>query len=148
MSIQQRNDVCVVSVDPEVADAVRSQTIVVLEANHHYFEEIREFGPEAQHALSVIYRDAFAVLDAVGWAAGGAATAPVAIPLTAGHVEQLRRCRHDLGHTNIDRLDHPGAAAVIDRDRATAQALDRLFDVYAAACGWPARDPAPRACGR
>jgi hypothetical protein len=132
MSIQQRNDVCVLSVEPAVAAAVRSQTIVVLEANHHYFEEIREFGPEAQHALSVIYRDAFAVLDAVGWSPGAAA-APVSVPLTPGHVEQLRRCRHDLGHTNIDRLDHPGTEAAILRDRATAQALDRLFEAYAAA---------------
>jgi hypothetical protein len=40
---------------------------VVLEAIHYFFEEILEFGPEAQHALSVIYRDAFAVLDAIGW---------------------------------------------------------------------------------
>ena len=67
MSTQQRNSACLVSVDPSTADILRRQTLMVLEANHYYFEDILEFGPEAQHALSVIYRDAFAVLDAIGW---------------------------------------------------------------------------------
>ncbi|HWI71125.1 MAG TPA: hypothetical protein VNT55_04160 [Baekduia sp.] len=135
MSTQQRNDLCTIAVDPEVAAAVRSQTLVVLEANHYYFEEILEFGPEAQHALSVIYRDAFAVLDAVGW--DPATTPPpgggFTVPLTGGHVEQLQRRRHELGHANIDRLEHAGTRADIDRDRATAQALDRLFGAWAKA---------------
>jgi hypothetical protein len=131
MSTQQRNDVCMVAVDPEVAAAVRSQSIVVLEANHYYFEEVAEFGPQAQYALSVIYRDAFAVLDAVGWDPATAVTdGPVEIPLTDGHVEQLRRRRFELGHANIDRLEHAGAQEDIDRDRATAQALDRLFGAF------------------
>ena len=126
MSTQQRNDVCVISVDREVGDAVRSQTVVVLEANHHYFEEVEQFGPEAQHALSVIYRDAFAVLDALGW---DPATAPARadVPLTAGHVEQLRRRRFELGHRNIDRLEHAESRADVDRDRDAARALDRLL---------------------
>jgi hypothetical protein len=131
MSTQQRNDVCVIAVDPDVAAAVRSQTIVVLEANHYYFEEVAEFGPQAQYALSVIYRDAFAVLDAVGWdPAAAAADGPADVPLTDGHVEQLRRRRFELGHANIDRLEHAGAREDIDRDRATAQALDRLFGAF------------------
>jgi hypothetical protein len=79
---------------------------VVLEANHYYFEDLLEFGPEAQHALSVIYRDAFAVLDALGWA-----PAPergmVDVLLTDGHVERLRRRRYDLAHANLDRLPAP-----------------------------------------
>ena len=61
MSTQQRNSACVVRVDPSTVDILRRQTLVVLEANHYFFEEILEFGPEAQHALSVIYRDAVAV---------------------------------------------------------------------------------------
>jgi hypothetical protein len=39
MSTPQRNDACVVSVDPSTADVLRLQTLVVLEANHYYFEE-------------------------------------------------------------------------------------------------------------
>jgi hypothetical protein len=142
MSTQQRNRACLVPVDPSLADVLRHQTLVVLEANHYYFEELLDFGPEAQFALSVIYRDAFAVLDAVGWAAEPEA-GTVEVPLTDGHVEQLRRRRFDLGHTNINRLDlldaagsEEEAAAVradIDADRTAAQALDRLFSDFARA---------------
>jgi hypothetical protein len=116
MSTQQRNDACHVRVAPSTVDVLRRQTLAVLEANHYYFEEILEFGPEAQHALSVIYRDAFAVLDAIGWAETQAA-GPIDVPLTAGHIDQLRRCSHDLRVTNINRSDQLGAAS--DHEAAT-----------------------------
>jgi hypothetical protein len=119
MSTAQRNDACLVSVDPSTADILRRQTLVVLEANHYYFEEILEFGPEAQYALSVIYRDAFAVLDAIGWAPDPEPHT-VEVPLSPGHVEQLRHRRHELAHTNIDRLPAPDQP-VSDQTR---QALD------------------------
>jgi hypothetical protein len=131
MSTQQRNDVCVVVVDREVGEVVRSQTVVVLEANHYYFEEIEAFGPDAQYALSVIYRDAFAVLDAIGWdPAAHRDGDEVAIPLTPGHVKQLRKRRFELGHRNIDRLEHDESREDIDRDRAKAQALDRVLGAW------------------
>jgi hypothetical protein len=106
MSTQQRNDACLISIGPEQADVLRHQTLVVLEANHYYFEDLLEFGPEAQHALSVIYRDAFAVLDAIGWAPDPEPRT-IEVPLTVGHVEQLRRRRYELAHANIDRLPAP-----------------------------------------
>jgi hypothetical protein len=106
MSTAQRNDACMISVGPEQADVLRHQTLVVLEANHYYFEDLLDFGPDAQFALSVIYRDAFAVLDAIGWAPDPA-LGTVEVPLTCGHVEQLRRRRYDLAHANIDRLSAP-----------------------------------------
>jgi hypothetical protein len=115
MSTQQRNDACLISVGPERADVLRHQTLVVLEANHYYFEDLLEFGPEAQHALSVIYRDAFAVLDAIGWAPDPDA-GTVEVPLSSGHVEQLRRRHYDLAHANIDRLPAP-AQPVSDKTR-------------------------------
>jgi hypothetical protein len=102
MSTAQRNDACLVSVDPSTVDILRRQTLVVLEANHYFFEELLQFGPEAQFALSVMYRDAFAVLDAIGWSPDPGAGI-VDVPLTDGHIDQLRRCRFDLGHTNINR---------------------------------------------
>lgn len=142
MSIQQRNSACLVGVDPSAADVLRRQTLKVLEANHHFFEELLQFGSEAQFALSGIYRDAFAVLDAIGWShAPDAGT--VDVPLTDGHIDQLRRCRFDLGATNINRLDLLDAAttdeeaatirADIDADRTAAQALDHLFASYSLA---------------
>jgi hypothetical protein len=136
MSTAQRNDACLVSVDPSTADILRRQTLIILEANHYYFEEILEFGPEAQYALSVIYRDAFAVLDAIGWRRPEDPLATVDVPLTAGFVDQLRQRRYDLGHTNIDRLstrdaeDDDGERARIDAeveaDRFAAIVIDEL----------------------
>jgi len=127
MSTKQRNDACMVSVDPSTADVLRHQTLVVLEANHYYFEDILEFGPEAQHALSVIYRDAFAVLDAIGWRRPEEPVT-VEVPFTAGFIEQLRRRRYDLGHINIDRVaQETWDRAVVDRDREAAITLDRLL---------------------
>jgi hypothetical protein len=35
--------------------------------NHHYFDDRPNHDPEAQQALSIIYRDALAFLDALGW---------------------------------------------------------------------------------
>jgi hypothetical protein len=137
MSTAQRNDACLVPVDPSTADVLRHQTLVVLEANHYYFEDILEFGPEAQHALSVIYRDAFAVLDAIGWRRPDDPPATVTVPLTAGFVDQLRARRYDLGHANIDRLatrdneQDPEAIAALNEaivsDRRAARALDKII---------------------
>ena len=142
MSTAQRNDACVVGVAPDLGDILRRQTLVVLEANHYYFEDLLDFGPRAQYALSVIYRDAFAVLDALGWSPTENAMT-IDVPLTAGHVIQLRRRRYDLGRTNLDRLDtrdeetDPDDRAALDADitadRLAAQGLDRLFGAYQAA---------------
>jgi len=146
MSTQQPNSACLVSVDPSTADILRRQTLIILEANHYYFEDILEFGPEAQHALSVIYRDAFAVLDAIGWRRPEPPPESVDVPLTAGYIDQLRRCRFDLGHTNINRLDLLDAAtteeevvairADIEADREAALRLDGLFGAF----GWAERE--------
>jgi hypothetical protein len=142
VSTTQRNDARVVSVDPQTAAVLRRQTLVVLEDNHHHFEDLADFGAHAQFALSVIFRDAFAVLDALGWPEPAAHDddAAIAVPLTFGHVDQLRRRRHDLGAANIDRLDGLEDVAEIDAirpqldaDRIAAQTLDRLFTAYFAA---------------
>jgi hypothetical protein len=136
MSTKQRNDACVVAVDSSTADVLPQQTLVVLEANHYFFEEILEFGPEAQFALAKIYRDAFAVMDAVGWRRPEDPPETVDVPITPGHAEQLFRRRYDLGHANIDRLavrdaEPDGQAraeidAAIAADRNAAMLLDRL----------------------
>ncbi|HEY4095541.1 MAG TPA: hypothetical protein VGM33_08535 [Baekduia sp.] len=140
MSTPQRNDACVIAVDPSVAGILRLQTLAVLEANHHHFEDLRELRPEEQHALLVLYRDAFAVLDALGWAA--VASVAVDVPLTAGHAEQLRRCHADLVETNHDRraalataADPEARRAIradIAADRAAADALVHLLAALSA----------------
>ncbi|HET6509390.1 MAG TPA: hypothetical protein VFG42_21510 [Baekduia sp.] len=138
MSTQQRNHACLVPVDPSTVDVLRRQTLVVLEANHYFFEELLNFGPEAQIALSQIYRDAFAVLDAIGWSQDPAA-GHLDVPLTDGHIDQLRRCSYDLRVTNINRSDQfdtataQEAAAIRDdlaANLAAVHTLDHLFSDY------------------
>jgi hypothetical protein len=136
MSTTQRNSAAIVGVDPSTADVLREQTLATLEANHYFFEDVREFGPEAQLALAQRYRDAFAVLDAIGWARPENPPETVDVPITSGHAEQLLKRRYELGHTNIDRLatrdaePDPHARAQIDAaiatDRKAAMTLDRL----------------------
>ncbi len=137
MSTQQRNSACLVRVDPSTADVLRQQTLVTLEANHHFFEEILEFGPDAQLALAQIYRDAFAVLDAIGWHRPDDPPASIDVPITPGHAEQLFRRRYELGLANIDRLAvrdaetdpqrHAEIDALIATDRTAAVTLDSLI---------------------
>jgi hypothetical protein len=136
MSTPKRNDAWLVPVDPQVADALRDQSLAVLEFNHDYFEDLRDFGPEAQHALSLQYREAFDVLEALGWPRPNPAET-VEVPLTQGHVDQLRRRRLDLGQSNLDRLPEDANAPIpletlaeITIDRLAGQALDRLFGAF------------------
>jgi hypothetical protein len=137
MSIKQRNDAVLVGVDPCTADVLRQQTLVTLEANHYFFEEILNFGPDAQLALAQRYRDAFAVLDAIGWRRPDDPPASVDVPVTSGLAEQLFQRRYELGHGNIDRLAVRDAEsdpavraefdAAIEADRQAAITLDRFI---------------------
>jgi hypothetical protein len=138
MSTQQRSHACLIAVDPSLGSILRRETLVVLEDHHHYFEDFSEFSPEAQYGLSVIFRDGFAVLDALGWPDPHEST--VEVPLTVGHIDRLRRRRYDLGMANLDRLDLLDAATYteeaaairsqIDTNRIAAQSLDRLFSTF------------------
>ena len=145
MSDSQSNSAHTVLIDRHDLDAVREQSLLTLEANHHYFEEVEAFGAEARQALARIYREAFDVLDAIGWDAppagagdGADATGPddeqVPVPLTPGHVDQLRARRFELGHANIDRVEHTSDWTIADLEpnRQQAWALDRLFGAWAA----------------
>lgn len=140
MSTKQRNDVQVVTVPRDDVAVIREQSLVTLEANHHYFEEVEAFHAPARKALADIYRDAFTTLDAIGWDATEAAEAgpspddEIPVPLTAGHVDQLRARRFELGHANIDRVEHTMGWTVADLepDRRKAKALDRLFGAWTA----------------
>lgn len=81
-------------------------------------------------ALAQRHRDAFAVLDAVGWARPDHPPASVDVPITPGMAEQLFYRRYELGHANIDRLaacEEPDERlwAQIHADRKAAVVLHR-----------------------
>jgi hypothetical protein len=139
MSNLEPSPATTITVEPWLAAVLRRQTLVTQKVNHHAFARLRDLEPAAQFALAGIYRDAFAVMEAIGWEPDSDC-GPVDVPLTAGHIEQLHRRRYELGAINFERLDAlaeaqtPEAVATlradIETDRLAAQALDRLFAEY------------------
>jgi hypothetical protein len=139
MSTPQRTPACVITVDRATADVLRLEAKQVMIFNHELFEDFLDFGPEAQYALAMRFRDASDLIDAVGWDPNDAAdTATFEVPLTDDLVEQLRHRRWDLAATNLDRLDGisandpipPDLLAEITTDRLAAGALDRVIGTY------------------
>jgi hypothetical protein len=141
MNAHQGNPVCVLSVDRYTADVLREEAKKVLEFGHESYENLRYLGPREQYALSLQFRDAFAVLDAVGWARDPMADQHgLNVPLTDGLIAQLQHRRCDLSTTNLDHLDVLDEAKADDEilslrsemtiNRLAARALDRLFIRY------------------
>jgi hypothetical protein len=124
MSTHQRNHACVIAVDPSLGAVLHRETLVVLEDHHHHFEDLSELSPAAQYGLSLIFRESFAVLDALGWPTPH--DGPVDVPLTVAHIDRLRRRHHDLIRTHHDLLTTPDDPQ-IDATRQAALALDQLF---------------------
>ena len=115
MSTPEPRPATMITVEPWLAAVLRHQCLVTQKVNHRAFARLRDLPPDEQYALSMIYRDAFAAIEAIGWEPDPDAVA-VEVPLTAGLIEQLYRRRYELGAANFDRL--------------AAQALDRLFAEY------------------
>ncbi len=140
MSTPQGNSACRITVDPSDADVLRVEAKKVLMFNHEPFEDFMEYVPTRQLALADIYRDATAVIDALGWDPDTAAQREhVEVPLTRGHIEQLHDRRTDILDHNLDLLTDIGAdresnATVmgeIHANRHSVEALNRIFDAYA-----------------
>jgi hypothetical protein len=137
MSAQQGSYACRITVDRQTADILREESKLVLVFNHETFEDFSDFTPVGQEALADIFCDAIAVIKAVGWEPQPDGAEQFEIPLTAGHIEQLRERREDLDATILDLLDDleqtetDEQAAAIDAEITTTQlateTLDRLF---------------------
>jgi len=139
MSAHQGSPARPIMVDPSTADVLRVEAKKVLMFNHEPFEDFLDYVPTKQLALADIYRDATAVIDALGWDPD---TNPqresVEVPLTTGHVQQLHARRCDLLDTNLDLLGNIGAdnhanaivMAAIHANRHGVEALNRVFDAY------------------
>jgi hypothetical protein len=89
--------------------------------------------------VAAIFRDAFAVLDTIGWLPTPH-TGPVSVVITPGHHPQLKQRRADVGLSLLHRLDNRDeltdpadiveADAAILADRQTAHALLRIMQAY------------------
>ena len=139
MSAQQGSFACRISVSPSDADVLREETKKVLMFNHEEFEDYLDYLPAKQLALADTFRDATAVIDAIGWDPDiDVQHDPVEVPLTGGHVHQLHKRRCDLLATNLDLLKEIGADAAenavvmsdIYANRHSVEALNRIFDAY------------------
>ncbi len=139
MSTPQGSFGCRITVDPSTADVLRIEAKKVLMFNHDPFEDFLDYRPTKQLALADIYRDATAVIDALGWDPDRNPHAEsIEVPLTHGHIEQLHHRRCDLLNTNLDLLTDIGAdrhhnatiMAEIHSNRHGVEALNRVFDSY------------------
>jgi hypothetical protein len=126
----------VVLLDPGLREVLRSQTLLVLEFNHHHFEDVRDRDPAELLTVAAIFRDALAVLDIIGWLPT-AQTETVKATIAPGHLAQLERLRADVAITILDRLDSREelskpediveADEAIAADRRTAHGLLQLL---------------------
>jgi hypothetical protein len=139
MSAHQGSSACHITVSPSDADVLRIETKKVLMFNHDPFEDFLDYLPARQLALADVYRDATAVVDALGWDPDiDPQHDNVEVPLTRGHIQQLHRRRGDLLDTNLDLLTDIGAdrqhnaivMAEIHHNRRGVEALNRVFDAY------------------
>jgi hypothetical protein len=139
MSAHQGNSACRISVDPSTADVLRVEAKKVLMFNHEPFEDFLDYVPAKQLALTDIFRDAAAVIDALGWDPDITThTKSVKVPVTAGHIHQLHKRRCDLLDTNLDLLEDIGddteslavLMAEIHNNRHSVEAINKVFDAY------------------
>src|ERR1700755_484049 len=137
MSAQEGSYGCRITVTPSDADVLRVEAKKVLMFNHEPFEDFLDYVPVKQLALADIFRDAIAVIDAVGWDPDICVLSKsVEVPLTASHVEQLHKRRSDLLDTNLDLLEDIGddaeslefLMAEIRVNRHAVEGLNRILD--------------------
>jgi hypothetical protein len=139
MSAHQGSFGCRITVDPSTADVLRVEAKKVLMFNHEPFEDFLYYIPTKQLALADIFRDATAVIDALGWDPDtGPQQESVEVPVTADHIQQLHKRRCDLLDTNLDLLEDIGddaeelsvIMADIHVNRRSVEAINRVFDAY------------------
>jgi hypothetical protein len=139
MSAPQGNDGCRITVTPSDADVLRIEAKKVLMFNHEPFEDFLDYVPVKQLALADVFRDAIAVIDALGWDPDiNPQYKCVQVPVTAGHIHQLHKRRTDLLDTNLDLLEDIGTDAEaldiimadIHNNRHSVEALNRILDAY------------------
>ncbi|HEX5923620.1 MAG TPA: hypothetical protein VFY45_07290 [Baekduia sp.] len=139
MSAHQGSYGCRITVTPSDADVLRVEAKKVLMFNHDPFEDFLDYVPVKQLELADIFRDATAVIDAVGWDPDICVPSrSVEVALTRGHIQQLHKRRADLLDTNLDLLTDIGAdkddnaivMSEIHANRHGVEALNRVFDTY------------------
>jgi hypothetical protein len=139
MSTPQGSYGCCITVSSSDADVLREEAKKVLMFNHEPFEDFLDYVPVKQLELADRFRDATAVIDALGWDPDiNPPRHTFNVPLTHAHIEQLHHRRADLLDTNLDLLTDIGAdnetnaitMSEIHANRHSVEALNRVFDSY------------------
>jgi hypothetical protein len=139
MSAPQGSSGCRITVSPSDADVLRVEAKKVLMFNHEDFENYLDYVPVKQLELADIYRDATAVIDALGWDPDiNPPRETFHVPLTHAHIHQLHHRRADRLDTNLDLLTDIGTdrhhnatvRSEIHTNRHAVEALNRIFDAY------------------
>jgi hypothetical protein len=139
MSAHQGSFGCHITVDSLTGDLLRLEAKKVLMFNHEPFEDFMDYVPAKQLTLADIYRDATAVIDALGWDPDTDVQRDrVEVPVTAAHIHQLHKRRCDLLDTNLDLLEDIGndaedlsiLLAEIHANRHSVEAINRVLDAY------------------
>jgi hypothetical protein len=139
MSAPQGSYGCRITVSTSDADVLRVEAKKVLMFNHEEFEDFLDYVPVKQLELADIFRDAIAVIDALGWDPDiNPPRTSFDVPLTHGHIQQLHKRRCDLLDTNLDLLEDIGTdaeslefiMAEIHANRRSVEAINRAFDAY------------------
>lgn len=123
MSTSEPTGASSVAIDRALCEILRDQTLLVLVLTSGEFEDARDLPPSELLALAATFRDAFAVLDAIGWLPEQQ-TATVQVTISAGHVAQLRRLHADLGIGIFDHLDTRQEGATPEERAAAEQEIE------------------------
>ena len=102
---------------------LRNQTLLVLVLTCVKLEDAHDLPPSELLALAATLRDAFAVLDAIGWLPEQQ-TETAQVTFTAGHVAQMRRLHTDLGIGIFDHLDTRQEGATPEERAAAEQEIE------------------------
>src|SRR5437868_11370589 len=139
MSAPQGSSGCHITVTTSDADVLRIEAKKVLMYNHEEFEDYLDHVPVKQLRLADVFRDAIAVIDAVGWDPRlNPPRETFKVPLTPAHIEELHKGRADLLNHNLDliaeiRTDNDTNANItseIHKNRHIREALNRIVDAY------------------
>jgi hypothetical protein len=117
MSTPQPNDARIVRVSSTQRATLRRQTWEILDLEHHRFEAFAE-----QRATATLFRDALALLDALGHD-----TSALDLTLTARHITHLEARRTDLTQAIAD---HPDDEHHTLTDRAALADLSAIIAAY------------------
>ena len=130
---------CRITVDPRRADVLRIEAKKVLMFNHEPFEDFLDYVPVKQLELADVYRDATAVIDALGWDPDinpprDTFKVPLTPPTSSSSTNAAATSSTPTSTSSTDiGADNETNAVImgdIHANRRSVEALNSVFDAY------------------